>query len=113
MDILLTNRKLPPIHSESVSRSRSKASTYRCADKKQAVTGPAVAKHKQYWRYIAFTVKSIPNDKILDVTKLKAFAEENLNVDRMTNSLFDRVENTVGKEKMLVTKIFFFFHSVF
>ena len=28
MDILFTNRKLPSIHSESVSKSRSKASTY-------------------------------------------------------------------------------------
>ena len=36
------------------------------------------------------------------MTKLKAFANERINVAEMTISLFDRVENTVGKEKMLV-----------
>ena len=39
----------------------------------------------------------IPNDKILDVTKLKAFADDKLNVAKMTIFLYDRVENTVGK----------------
>ena len=35
---------------------------------------------------------SLPNDKILVMTKLKAFAEDKLNVAKMTNSLYDRVE---------------------
>ena len=35
-DILFTNRKLPTIHSESVSISRSKASTYNYAEKLEA-----------------------------------------------------------------------------
>ena len=39
----------------------------------------------------------LPNDNILDVTKLKAFADDKLNVARMMNSLLDREENTVGK----------------
>ena len=43
------------------------------------------------------TVNSLPNDKILDMTKLKAFADDNLNIAIMTISLLDRVENTVGK----------------
>ena len=38
-----------------------------------------------------------PNGKILDMTKLKAFAEDKLMVPKMTISIFDRVENTVGK----------------
>ena len=38
----------------------------------------------------------LPNDKFLAVTKLKAFADDKLTVARMI-SLFDRVENTVGK----------------
>ena len=42
-------------------------------------------------------VNSLPNDKILDMTKLKAFADDNLNIAIMTISLLDRVENTVGK----------------
>ena len=44
----------------------------------------------------------LPNDKILDMTKLKAFADESfadakLNVDEMTNSFLDRVENSEGR----------------
>ena len=42
-------------------------------------------------------VNSLPNDKILDVTKLKAIADDKSNVTKMMISLFDRVENTVGK----------------
>ena len=38
-----------------------------------------------------------PNDKILDMTKLKAFADDKLNIDKMTVSVLDRVENTEGK----------------
>ena len=41
-------------------------------------------------------LNSLPNDKILDVTNLKVFAEDKFNVAKMTVSLFDRVENTVG-----------------
>ena len=39
----------------------------------------------------------LPNDQILDTTKLKAIADDKLNVDKMTISLVDRVENTEGK----------------
>ena len=39
----------------------------------------------------------LPKDKIWDVTKSKAFADDKLNVDEMTISLFDREENSVGK----------------
>ena len=35
--------------------------------------------------------------KLLDMTKLKAFADNKLNFDKMTISLLDRVENTEGK----------------
>ena len=41
----------------------------------------------------------LPNDKFLDKTKLKAVADDKLNVDLMTISLCDRVESTVGKEE--------------
>ena len=40
---------------------------------------------------------SLPEDKILDVTKLKAFADNKLTVAKMMISLFDRVENAAGK----------------
>ena len=54
------------------------------------------------------------SNKILNMTKLKEFADEKLNGAKMTIFLFDRVENNVGKgEHMLVTSIFSFSHSVF
>ena len=44
-------------------------------------------------------VNPVPNDKSLDVTKLKAFAYNKIKVAKMIIwiSVFDRVENTVGK----------------
>ena len=39
----------------------------------------------------------LPNNKILDVSKLKAFADNNLNVNRKLKFAFGRVENIVGK----------------
>ena len=40
---------------------------------------------------------SLPNDKILDETKWKAFADDKINVAQVTVSVFDRIENSVGK----------------
>ena len=46
--------------------------------------------------------------------KLKAFAEDKFIVAKTMISVFDRVENIVGKkEKMLVTSIFSFSHNIF
>ena len=44
-----------------------------------------------------YKVNPLPNDKILHMTKLKAFADDKLNYARVMISLLDRVENTVGK----------------
>ena len=41
-------------------------------------------------------VDSLPNDKILALTKLKAFADDKFNVAKLMISVFNRVENTVG-----------------
>ena len=38
-----------------------------------------------------------PNEKILDTIKLKAFADDKLNIAKMTISPLNRAENTVGK----------------
>ena len=51
---------------------------------------------KNYVRNI-FIINPLPDDKFLDLTKLKAFADNKLNVAKGMLSLFDRVENTVGK----------------
>ena len=47
------------------------------------------------------------------MTKLKAFADGNLNIAKMMISLFGEVESIREKDKMLVTSIFSFSHSVF
>ena len=43
------------------------------------------------------------------MTKLKAFADDNLNIAKMTISLFDWVENTVGKGENAGYKNFLLF----
>ena len=52
-------------------------------------------------------------DKILDQTKLKAFADDKSNVTKMIISVFDRVENIVGKGEIACTSNFSFSHNVF
>ena len=42
-------------------------------------------------------VYPLPNNKVLDMTKLKAFADDNLNTAKMTIALLYRVESTVRK----------------
>ena len=41
--------------------------------------------------------KSLQSNKILNVTKVRAFADDKLKAARMMISLIDRVENTMGK----------------
>ena len=55
---------------------------------------------------MATFVNPFPHDKILYQTKLKAFADERLNVTKKIISVFDRVENTVGKGEIA-------FHTMF
>ena len=56
----------------------------------------------------------IPNDKILNQSKLKAFADSKMNLTKKLKFAFEKVENIVGKkEKMLVTSIFSFSNNVF
>ena len=47
-----------------------------------------------------------------DSTKLKVFADDNFKVDENGRKFSKRVENTVGKEKLLVTSNFSFSYSV-
>ena len=58
-------------------------------------------------------IKSLLNDKILDWSKFKVFAEDILNVARIMISVSNWVENIVGKGEMLVTSTFSFSHNVF
>ena len=54
-------------------------------------------------------INSIPIDKILDMTKLRAFADNKLNVAEMTISLYHTVENTVEKRENAGFQHFLFF----
>ena len=38
----------------------------------------------------------LPKDKILNVTKLRAFADDKSNAAKIANSLCDKIENTAG-----------------
>ena len=58
-------------------------------------------------------INPFPHDKILDQTKLKAFADAKLNVTTMIISVSDRVENIVGKGEIACTSNFSFSHNVF
>ena len=55
----------------------------------------------------------LPYDKILDVTKLKAFTDDKLNFVKMTISRFDTVENTAGKGGNAGYQHFLLFPTVF
>ena len=43
--------------------------------------------------------KSLPHNKISDWSKLKAFSDDKLGVVKMMISVFDPLENTMGKGK--------------
>ena len=58
-------------------------------------------------------VNPLSNDKILDGTKLIAFADDKLKVAKMMISLFDGVENTVGKEENAGYQHFLLFQQCF
>ena len=56
---------------------------------------------------------SLPNDKTLDMTKSKAFADNKLNITKITISSFDSIENTVGKGRNAGYQHFLPFPTVF
>ena len=58
-------------------------------------------------------INILPHNKMLDWSKFKVLADNKLNVDKMTISLFDRVENTVVKGENAGYQIFSISHSVY
>ena len=56
---------------------------------------------------------SLPNDKILDWTKLKAFTDDKINVTEKFKLVFQRVENIVGKGENAGNQHFLLSHNVF
>ena len=70
-------------------------------------------RHNTIARLLHSLVNPFPHYKILDQTKLKVFADDKSNVTKMIISVFDRVENIVGKGEIACTSNFSFSHSVF
>ena len=46
---------------------------------------------------MSVSFSSLPSDKILDWSKLKAFANDKINVNEKLKFVFGRIENIVGK----------------
>ena len=58
-------------------------------------------------------VNSLLNDKCLDCSKLKAFADDKINVTQNLKFVFGRVENIVGKGEYAGYQHFQFFPQCF
>ena len=58
-------------------------------------------------------INPYPHDKIWDQIKLKAFADDKLDITKMMISVFDREENIMGKGEIACTSNFSLFHNVF
>ena len=58
-------------------------------------------------------INSLPNDKILDLTKLKAFADDKTNVTEKLKFVLGRVENMVEKGENAGYQHFLLSHHVF
>ena len=62
---------------------------------------------------ISHCINPLPNDKISAWSKLKAFADEKLDVVKMMISLLDSVENTLGKRENAGYQHFLLFPQCF
>ena len=59
------------------------------------------------------TFNPLPDDKILDQTEVKSFADDKLSVIKTIISVFERVENIMGKGEIACASNFSFSHNVF
>ena len=53
-------------------------------------------------------INSLPSNKILDLSKFKAFADDKMNETQKLKFAFETVESLWEKEKIMVTSIFSF-----
>ena len=60
-----------------------------------------------------YFLNSLPNDKILDWSKMKAFADDNINVKEKFKFGLGRVENIVGKGENAGNRHFLLFSQCF
>ena len=67
----------------------------------------------QIFALILRLINSLPNDKFLDSSKLKEFADNNLKFDENGRRFTKRVENTVGKGEVARYDQFLLFSQCF
>ena len=60
-----------------------------------------------------YQINSLPNDKILDWSKLKAFADDKINVNEVLKIGLGKVENVVGKGENAGDQHFLLFPQCF
>ena len=65
------------------------------------------------FEYKACTLNLLSNDKILDWSKFKAFADIKLKMAQMGESFLGRVENIVGKGENTIYQHFLLFQQCF
>ena len=71
-------------------------------------------KHLRLTLETDYIINTLPNDKIVDMSKLKAFADDKLDVTEEIENCPEKGRKQCGKkEKMLVSSIFSFSHNVF
>ena len=58
-------------------------------------------------------LNSLPNDKILDWSKLKAIADDKINLNKKSKPVLGRVENIVGKGENAGYQHFLLFQQCF
>ena len=58
-------------------------------------------------------LNSLPNDKILTLTKLEAFAEDKFSEAKIVTPAFEYIENIVGKEENAGYQHFLLFPQCF
>ena len=61
--------------------------------------------------YVSFN--PLPDDNMLALSKLKAFADSKFSVTQNIKFVYHRIENIVGKEKKLWLPAFFPFQNLF
>ena len=61
------------------------------------------------WAVWVFKLNSLQDDKIMDFAKLKAFADDKLNVAKVMFSVNNRIENIVGKGENAGNQYFLLF----
>ena len=59
----------------------------------KVISGPSIDSTK------CWLLNPLPDDKIVGLPKLKAFADDKLNVTENVKVVFQRIENIVGKEE--------------